>query len=309
MAKQLNTENSEQGKGRTKAGMLSRRSTRSLAKAPQTLTIGRLEAKLLKAFPKEDAEAWDRTGLIVGEADLPVSKVAVTLDPTVSAIKRAAAADANVLITHHPPFLEAPASFSPERSVALSEGAGVWAAIQNRVALMCFHTALDVSKQAQVVLPNLLGLTYKGKVLMPLEGSKTKGYGQVCSVGAKASEAQTLSHLAAKCVSVFGRSPRVWGDFNKQVRCVVTALGSGGSLGRAALSSGADCLICGEIHYHDALDLAQAGLSIIELGHDISEFPLTALIANEVAGAGVGEDSIVILDQLDNWAYPETIRL
>ena len=61
--------------------------------------------------------------------------------------------------------------------------------------------------------------------------------------------------------------------------------------------------------YHEALALSQAGLAIIELGHDTSELPLAAVLAAAVEGAGVPGDLITILDQGDNWSYPETTRV
>lgn len=290
-------------------GALAKRGVKLLSKMNKSQSIGRLEDDLLESFPASTAESWDRTGLLVGDRSCPVTKVAITLDPTVVAIEEAANAGANVLLTHHPAFLTAPESFSPARSVAQNPGAGVYAAIQCGVALMSFHTALDVSRQAQVVLPAMLSLHCTDQVLLPIEGSTELGYGQICAVSPKERETQPLSHLAARCTAVFGRAPRVWGSFNANVRTVVTATGSASNVGKLALKKSVDCLICGEIHYHNALELSQAGLCIIELGHDVSEFPLTAVLADAVYSAGIPSDRVIILDQTRNWSYPETIRL
>ncbi len=70
-----------------------------------------------------------------------------------------------------------------------------------------------------------------------------------------------------------------------------------------------DCLICGEIKSHEALDVSQAGLGVIELGHDVSELPLVAVLADAVVRLGVPQDKIVVLDQGANWAYPEAMRV
>ena len=61
---------------------LSRRGESHLAPRTFNMTIGGLEKALLKEFPAEDAEKWDRTGLLVGERSLPVTRVAVALDAT-----------------------------------------------------------------------------------------------------------------------------------------------------------------------------------------------------------------------------------
>ena len=204
---------------------------RELARTERSLTVGKLEEALLKDFPAQDAEEWDRTGLLVGERDLPLAGVAIALDATVPAIAEAAAAGANVLLTHHPAFLDAPSSFAPEKSVALSPGAGVWAAIRHKVALMDFHTALDVSPVASRVLPAMLGFKPQGKVMVPAGAGaadaagaepgtavKGKGYGQLCKVPAGPDGPETVAHIAARCTSVQGRAPRVWGAFDAEVR-------------------------------------------------------------------------------------------
>lgn len=278
------------------------------AKTTRTWTIGALEAALLKEFPAEDAESWDRTGLTVGERALPATRVALALDPTVAAIEDAARAGADVLVTHHPAYLAAPDAFAPEPSVAVSAGAGVFAAVRNRVALMDFHTALDVSERAQAVLPAMLGLAYTGEVAVPIASSERKGYGQICRVAAEGG-LETLAHLAARAVSVFGRAPRVWGAFDSLVSTVVCATGSAKNMVGPCVRIGADCLVCGELGYHDALALRDAGVSVVELGHDVSELPLVAVLAETLAHIGFPSERIVMLDQSGNWAYPEAVRI
>ena len=54
----------------------------------------------------------------------------MALDATVEAIAEAHAIGANLLVTHHPAYLDAPSSFAPEASAAARPGAEVWAAIR-----------------------------------------------------------------------------------------------------------------------------------------------------------------------------------
>lgn len=301
----MNDSDKTQGLNRSEA--LARRGESSLAKPRVRHTVGSLEEALLVDFPAADAESWDKTGLTVGERACPVTKVALALDPTVDAIKQAAAQGANVLITHHPPYLDAPDSFEPESSVALSPGAGVWAAIQHGVALLNYHTALDVSPRAARVLPGMLGLSFTGRHAEPID-APDKGYGQISFVK-EADRPMTVGSLAARCLSVFGRAPRVWGDLERELETVVTATGSLGPVGRKALAQGVSCVVCGEVKYHEALDLSGAGLAIIELGHDVSELPLVAVLADAVMRAGIAEEDVVLIDQSDNWTTPEAVRL
>lgn len=287
-------------------GLATRRSG-TLSKQGKPLTVGALEQALLASYPAQDAEAWDRTGLTVGDPAELVRGVAVALDPTVEAVAQAAEAGANVLVTHHPALLEPIDSFQPAPSVAANPGALVWAAIKKGVGLMNFHTALDVSADAQKMLPGLLGLAFE-RVLEPVDAAGSKGYGQACRVAAS-DGSLTLGQLAARCTSVFGRQPRVWGDFGRDLGRIATATGSAGSLGRTCLRERIDCLVAGEVKYHEALALAEAGLAVVELGHDASELPFAAVLAAAVRGAGVPEGAVCVLDQGRNWAYPEATRI
>jgi putative NIF3 family GTP cyclohydrolase 1 type 2 len=278
-----------------------------LSKKVSVVTIGALEAALLKKFPEADGEEWDQCGILVGSPAALIKKVAIALDPTVEAIEEAHLLGANVLLTHHPAFRDGPTSFGPYDSALQSPGAPVWAAIARGVALMCFHTALDVSLEAARVLPGMLNLKYTGP-LLPLATNKRKGYGQRC-VPKPEDEALSVGQLGARCTSVFGRQPRVWGNFSAPLKKIATCTGSAGNLPEICVQEGIDCLICGEINYHVALNMSQAGIAVIDLGHDTTELPLVALLAKTLVDVGIPPEMSVIIEQKTNWTYPESTRI
>lgn len=286
-------------------GIARLRSGSMSAKGGRVWTVGALERALLERLPADDAESWDRTGLLAGDASAGVRGVAVALDPTVEAVRAAVAAGANVLVTHHPAFLDPPTVFGPLETGVYGPGAVVYEALHRGVALMNFHTALDVSEPAAHMLPGMLGLSFQS-ILDVVHPASGKGYGQVCSFGD--GDPLTLRQLAARCLSVFGRPPRVWGDMDRTLDRVVTATGSGSDLLPLCAQQGLSCLVCGEVRYHAALDAAQAGVCIVELGHDVSELPLCAILAKEIESLGFGRNDIHILDQSSNWTVPEAIR-
>ena len=296
-------------------------------------TIGELERLLLGKYPAQDAECWDRTGLLAGDPSCMVSGVAVALDPSIHAIEQAKQAGANVLLTHHPAFLQPPESFLPGTSVAQQPGALIYAALEKGVALMNFHTALDMNEEGLMALPNALGLDYV-RTVQPLPGATDtgRGYGALCSVGAvsgggvsgavsgetaegtagaaavevvgeaagaSVALAKSVCQLAQVCKQALGGTPRIWGDAQAPVRYVVTAQGSAGSILPDVLALDVDCLICGELKYHDALAYAQAGLNIIEVGHDVSEQPLADVLYRSVRDLGV--ENVVELPRTANW--------
>jgi putative NIF3 family GTP cyclohydrolase 1 type 2 len=98
----------------------------------------------------------------------------------------------------------------------------------------------------------------------------------------RAPEPLSLRALAEHAAASFGITPRVWGDPDAIHERIATATGSAGSLVGDVLAAGATAMVAGEVRYHDALDAVGAGLSVVELGHDVSEWPLVQLLADAV---------------------------
>jgi len=92
----------------------------------------------------------------------------------------------------------------------------------------------------------------------------------------------TLTSLAEQVASRLDCSPRIWGEPSALVSKVATASGSAGSLIADTLALHADVLIAGEVRYHDALDAVARHLCVIETGHDVSEWPLVAVLADTI---------------------------
>lgn len=271
------------------------------------MNIGTLESKLNRFFPKKTAMDWDKNGLLVGDKNQILTKIAVALDPTIDAVEKAASVGANLLLTHHPAYLEGVQDFLPANSVFKADGALVYTAIKNNVALMNFHTPLDQCDAGRKIIPEKLALSPEF-ILCPGDGldhlHTRYGFGMINST---VENNLTLRDLALRAEFVFGRKPRTWGDLNKKLEMVGTTTGSTGS--HAVVNNllhyctivEADCLVCGEIKYHDALNLAQSGVSVIELGHDVSELPLVEVLYNTLVDIDIDQNDLVMIDQSKNW--------
>jgi dinuclear metal center YbgI/SA1388 family protein len=119
-----------------------------------------LESRL----PASWAEPWDRVGLAVGDPTAALQRVFVTLDPTPDALACTLSAGANVLLTHHPVFLEVPETIGPGRGLRGMP----FEAVEAGVALVAAHTNLDRAPEGADALATALGL----KILEPLERSE-----------------------------------------------------------------------------------------------------------------------------------------
>lgn len=69
------------------------------------LTVGDVQNLLDALYPLALAEDWDMVGLAIGSRSRPVAKITYAVDCTAEVVAEARAWGADLLITHHPPFL------------------------------------------------------------------------------------------------------------------------------------------------------------------------------------------------------------
>ncbi|HEY5541131.1 MAG TPA: Nif3-like dinuclear metal center hexameric protein [Coriobacteriia bacterium] len=121
----------------------------------------------------------------------------------------------------------------------------------------------------------------------------------------RAPEDLTLRGLAALAAHAFNITPRIWGDPDTEIGRIATATGSAGSLIGDVIAADASALVAGEVRYHDALDAVESGLAIVELGHDVSEWPLVALLKNAILALPSLDPAIVhVLPATPGWWTP-----
>ncbi|MDZ4654634.1 MAG: Nif3-like dinuclear metal center hexameric protein [Coriobacteriia bacterium] len=119
---------------------------------------------------------------------------------------------------------------------------------------------------------------YEEPTITVVTGELSRGaarLGRLCEL----EEPESLSVFAARCASVLSVDARVWGDPGRAVRRVAVGNGSVRSLIGRAIAMDADALLGGEVRYHDARAALDAGLAVIEAGHDATEWPLVHVLA------------------------------
>jgi dinuclear metal center YbgI/SA1388 family protein len=94
---------------------------------------------------------------------------------------------------------------------------------------------------------------------------------------------ERLSSYVKHIRKTFGvESVKVAGDPNLLVDRVAVCSGSGSGLIHEFISSGAQVYISGDLRYHDARSVEQAGLAIIDIGHFTSEFIIVDELVNRL---------------------------
>ena len=266
-----------------------------------------------EVFPFEHAFDGDSVGLLIGDANMPVTGVLVALDPGLETLARAQELGANVVVSHHPIRFNSFGHFNithvantyPERVLA--------AALSEDIAVIAAHTNVDVAEPVRCYWGNKLGFKHIGPLPaittergFPREKSEMDAsdpYGEMW----RTSNPYRLKLFASEISEIVGSPVRVYGDDWTMINTVVTATGSASGRIAEAQVARADCIIGGEFGYHAALAAVESGLTLIELGHDVSELPLVNFIAEAVQTCNVLPDcKVYIEDRPELWRNVST---
>lgn len=113
--------------------------------------------------PARWAEEWDNVGLVVGDPAQQITGILVALTVTEEVVQAAAGRGANLIVSHHPPWLKLAPRLRPDAP------AGRLAAllIKKEMAVVAAHTNLDVAPEGvNKWLADRLGLR-RSKILWP----------------------------------------------------------------------------------------------------------------------------------------------
>lgn len=254
--------------------------------------VGQWVALVDGRYPERDAQAWDATGLQVGDPDDPVTAVLVCLDVTPETLAEAGEAGAELVLAHHPLLFRPLARLTP----ATAPGRLALHAARQRIAVLAAHTNLDAAVPGTSdPVADLLGLA--GSVsLQPLaappggdadaddSGGAPRGKG-IGLVG-ELSPPRTLRALAAAIrQGLPAPHLRVAGDLDALVTRVAVCGGAGDALVGAALEAGAQVLVTGDLRHHVALDALTLGLAVVDAGHHATEAAALPRLAAELEAA------------------------
>ncbi len=120
--------------------------------------------------PLAYAEDFDNVGLLVGDPDIEVSGILVTLDTLESVVDEAIANDCNLIVSFHPIIFSGLKKLTGATYVERT----VIKAIRHNIAIYSMHTALDNCAQGvNTKICEMLGLT-NCNILIPQKGNIKK---------------------------------------------------------------------------------------------------------------------------------------
>lgn len=128
------------------------------------VTVGDIVVALEAAYPPALAESWDQVGLICGDPDVKVTKVAFALDCTQEVAEHAVASGAQMLVVHHPLLLRGVHSVAANTP----KGKVIHTLLAGGCALFAAHTNADSARPGvSDKLAELVGIT-PGRPIKPV---------------------------------------------------------------------------------------------------------------------------------------------
>lgn len=223
------------------------------------MKLSNFESIIEQRIPSSWAEEWDNVGLILGDPERDVQKIAVSLDATEGTVCEAVARGCQMLFVHHP------AIFRPLKKLVSPVPVAdmISAAIKNDIAVYSAHTNWDSSPEGvNVILSHLLGLRDVSPILPPHEGAW--GMGAIGDLP----EGMTVGELARFAKDVWGLSSLLtYGDDETKLSRVALCGGAGGDLLHATIERGADVYITADVSYHYLLHAQLTKTHLIVVNH------------------------------------------
>lgn len=232
---------------------------------------------LNERHPERYAESWDNVGLLVGDDEKEVTKIMLTLDLTEEIIDQAIAADADMIISHHPMI------FSGMKRITNHDflGRKVLKLIQNGIQYYAMHTNYDIIGMADLSA-DIFQLTDTRVLSVTAPEEEPQGIGRVGRLPERMTLRECAEHVK-KCNHL--EQVRIYGDPDAMVEVAAVCTGSGKSLLRDALASGAQVYITGDIDHHTGLDAVEQGIFLIDAGHFGTEYIFADAMRKELEEA------------------------
>ena len=217
--------------------------------------------------PLSIQEGWDNSGLCIGSPEAPVTSILLGLDCTPELVDEAIACGADMIVTHHPLIFSGLKKITPENIV----GEAVIKAIKAGISIYAAHTNADkVVAGVSGAMAARLGL--KNVQILDEDGEGT-GLGVVGDLPGPISAEEAVALVKDRFSLKAMRASR---PLEGKISRVAMCGGSGGSLIPAAVRSGAQLYISGDISYHNFF--TREGFMIMDIGHYESEIEIVDIL-------------------------------
>lgn len=244
--------------------------------------------------PLANQEPWDNSGVQIETAKAEVGTILVALELNESVAREAVSCGADIVITHHPLFFGEVTSLRADDPT----GRAAMTLVKSGISAYATHTPFDKAEKGNnACLAEKLGLIECGG--LTADGGSVELIGGVGKMPAAVKLGDFVRYVA-KVLGIEGRHIHAVGDSDRLVQIVGFCTGAGCDRESidAAIESGCDVFVTGDVKYHDARYAKDLGLALVDAGHYGTEYIFTENMAR-LLREKLGTNAMVIESQVD----------
>ena len=211
-----------------------------------------------KIAPFNTRFPFDNVGILVGNPNAPVRRIAVCLDVTRDVVIRAAENECDLIVSHHPVIFDKLSSVTAESIPYLL--------IKHGITVICAHTNLDCAKGG---VNDRLAMALGIEDAEAIADSEYPDCAPIARIGNfKGYEPRDFALFVKEKLN----SPDVrFLEGSKPIRKVCVYGGAGNHFILQAKANGADAIVTSEIKHHQWLDAKNLDITVIDAGHFSTE--------------------------------------
>lgn len=215
--------------------------------------------------PLSYQEAWDNSGLQVGDRNAEVHEALLTVDVTESVVNEAISMGCDLIVSHHPLLFRG----LKHLTGATPQERCVMKALRHNIAIYSAHTSMDsylhgVSGR----MAEKLGIR-DYRILIPSVSHAEAGLGVIGDLPQPMDNEEFVAFVA-RVFATPNTSLRWVEGSSKQVRKVAICGGAGAEFLEQAIAQGADAFVSADFKYHE-LQNAYQRITVVDMDHWVSE--------------------------------------
>ncbi len=219
---------------------------------------------LEEKVPLSIQESYDNCGLILGNQEMEIIKILITLDITEEVLLEAIALGANLIISHHPILFKGIRTLSP----LFSSDRIITMAIKNDMAIYAMHTNLDkIYGGVSFQMASILELDHISFLKTEYNSSYSIGLGATGYLKNPMYWKEYANILKEKMKLKVIRHTR---DYGELIRKIGVFGGSGSSSLQEAINAECQLYISADFKYHQFF-IETDSMMVADIGHYESE--------------------------------------
>ena len=236
------------------------------------ITVRDIYDRINQFAPFGTQEKWDNSGFLAGDWNQEVSGVLISLDISVSALKKAQKTGCNLIFSHHPVI------FSALKN--LYSDSVVYQLAKHDISAICCHTPLDIAEGGinDLIVQKLQSEIQIEEEILPVEAD---GLGRIITLKQAVSlpEFAGTAKKALNCEVV-----RYSANHQGKIRKIAVCSGSGASM-LEDLAGRCDCFLTGDIKHDRWYKAEELNIALLDCGHYHTEVIMIPYVAGKLREA------------------------